>query len=189
MAERKDAKSEANSSAEESVGTPDTLDRNRLVADKLGPNTHNPIVDPSQSDLDSQNIAAGIAGPGDKVSFIGYVGDTIEHGGTSWTVLYLDWDLSTWLLIETAGIFARKYIPNYTGMGAPVNSDVLWVLAEAAVGRGRKALSVEGMFLTGEFTRAGDFDAAAGGGTMAASTGVFCEGRSPGCCKPKTPKG
>ena len=170
----------------ESFGTPDTLQPNRLVADKHGPTT-DPLETPTDAVIETQKKAADIGGPGDKVSFVGYVGDTIEHRGSRWTVLYLDWDLSSWLLIETAGIVARKYIPNDTGMGAPVNSDVLWVLADAAVGRGRKALSLEGMFLTGDFTRAGDFDASAAGGTMAASTGVFCEGRSPGCCRPRTP--
>lgn len=170
------------------VGAPDTLKPNRLVADKKGPTTPDPIEEVTGAALRAQEIAADIGAQGDKISFVGYVGDTITHRDTKWTVLYLDWDLSSWLLIETAGIVARKYIPGSTGMGAPVNSDVLWVLADAAVGLSRKSLSLEGMFLTGDFTRAGDFDAGAGGGTMAGSTGVFCEGRSPGCCKPRTPK-
>ena len=108
---------------------------------------------------------------------------TFNHGGNDWSVLYLDWDLETWLVIETIGIVGRERITSAAGSGAPALRDVVWVLADAAVGHGSRSLSVEGAFLCGNFTRAGDFEPSPTGGTLAASTGVFCEARSPGCCK------
>ncbi|HET8755844.1 MAG TPA: hypothetical protein VFM58_07535 [Solirubrobacteraceae bacterium] len=122
-------------------------------------------------------------------TFVGYVGATLRQqpgSETYWTVLYLDPQLSCWLLVPTNGIVARDRI---TDEQAPNKQrDVIWVRADASIGVGSGTLSVQAQFLTGEFTRAGDVDAGPGGGTLAGATGVFCEGRSPGCCKPKTPK-
>jgi hypothetical protein len=119
------------------------------------------------------------------VTFTGFVGATLRRApGVEdfWTVLYLDPQLSTWLLIPKKDIVARDRI---TDEKAPYKQhDVIWVNANSSVGDGSGSLSVEAQFLTGEFTRAGDFEASANGGTMAAATGVFC----PGGCKPKTPK-
>jgi hypothetical protein len=127
-----------------------------------------------------------LAGPNspDRRSFEGYLGETfLRSRGRRWTQLYLDWDLETWLIIETSGIVGRERIPSAAGSGAPTQRDVVLVLADAAVGHGRRSLSIEGAFLCGNFTRAGDFEASPNGGTLAASTGVFCEARSPSCCQ------
>jgi hypothetical protein len=161
------------------------LTPNRLV-NRLGGPMPAPRVQ-SVAAAGLQNVAphalTGADSP-DRRSFVGYLGQTFLRGlGSRWTQLYLDWNLETWLIIETSGIVARETIPRAAGSGAPGPRDVIWVLADAAVGRGRRALSLEGAFLSGNFTRAGDFEASPGGGTLAASTGVFCEGRSPGCCR------
>ena len=116
-------------------------------------------------------------------SFVGYVGRTFNHRGNNWTLLYVDSALESWMIVETDGIVGRRPIPPDAGSGTPEALDMIWVLADAAVGRGGRSLTVEGAFLCGNFTRAGDFEASPTGGTLAASTGVFCEARSAGCCK------
>ena len=120
------------------------------------------------------------------VTLVGYLGATIPRPGAaepdpSWCVLYLDPELRNWLLVEKAGIVRRLQLKDENTTDDP--RDVLWVKAEAAIGRGSGQLSSEAQFLSGEFTQARDIEAAPSGGTLDASTGVFCEGRSPGCCQ------
>ena len=118
------------------------------------------------------------------VTFAGYVGARITRDAKDWCVFYLDSRLLTWLLVPTDGIVFRDAVQDDL---APCGvQDVLWVKADTTVGRGSGSLSIEGQFLSGEFTRAGDFEAGPTGGTQAAATGVFCEARSPGCCRPCT---
>jgi hypothetical protein len=115
--------------------------------------------------------------------FAGFHGDPIPGAGDAeWEVLYLDMELRTWLLIEQKGVVLQGTVKDdevpFSGQ-----RDVFWVRADATVGRGSRAQSVEAQFLTGEFTRAGDCETpAGGGGTYGGSTGVFCEARTPQCC-------
>ena len=118
----------------------------------------------------------------DVVLFAGLLGDPIERPpGTRWQVLYLDLELTRCLLIDDAGVVDQDSIRDDD---VPFNQrrDVIWVRRHAAVGLSPGAQSVEGQFLTGEFTRAADFDAPVGGGTMT-TTGVFCDARTPTCCR------
>jgi hypothetical protein len=122
------------------------------------------------------------------VTFTGFVGATFERPGSGtgdWTILYLDSRLWAWLLVETDGIVFRRPVKDDS---SPFGSrDVIWVKENATVGRGCDSVSLEAQFLTGEFSLAGDFETPPlSGGTLSAATGVFCEGRSPGCCR-KTP--
>jgi hypothetical protein len=119
------------------------------------------------------------------VTFAGFVGATLRSDPASdatLTVLYLDPQLSSWLLVPTEGIVARDQITDEYAPGKV--RDVIWVTADSSVRAGNGALSAQAQFLTGGFTRAGDFEASPNGGTMAAATGVFC----PGGCKPRTPR-
>jgi hypothetical protein len=119
------------------------------------------------------------------VLFAGFLGDLVPHpSGTNWQVLYIDLALTEWLLIEEDGILDDAKVKDETvpiKFGA--DRDVLWVKADASVGRGAASQSVEAQFLTGPFTRAGDFEVPLAGGTLAAATGVFCEARTPSCCR------
>jgi hypothetical protein len=139
----------------------------------------------------SQNVQMGSAAAFARASnlpeivvFAGFVGDLVTRGNDAWQILYVDLALTEWLLIEDVGIveYARvrdDAVPKtFNG-----ERDVLWVKADAAVGRGHASQSLEGQFLTGEFTRAADFEAPLTGGTLAAATGVFCEARTPSCCR------
>ncbi len=75
----------------------------------------------------------------------------------NWLLLYLDWRMIRWLLIEGAGIVHAD--TRRGGRGNPARDrDVLWVDRDAAVGCGSGSQSVEARFLTGEFTRAADFE-------------------------------
>jgi hypothetical protein len=120
------------------------------------------------------------------VTFAGYVGPLLKKSEKYWCVFYLDTRLQSWLLVDVDGIVFRDPIKDDQ---APCGiRDVLWVKADTIVGSGSGFLSLEAQFLTGAFTQAGDFDAGPSGGTLAAATGVFCEARSVGCCRPKTPR-
>jgi hypothetical protein len=122
----------------------------------------------------------------DMVTFTGYLAEKVSHpgGGGDWQVLYTDLPLVKWLLVEDKGILYNMTIHDDS---SPFEKrDVIWVDEDASVGMGMGSQSVEARFLTGEFTRAGDFGAPPAGGTIAASTGVFCEARTAGCCTKKS---
>jgi hypothetical protein len=115
------------------------------------------------------------------IMFAGFLGGVVsEPGGRDWQVLYLDLELNNWLLVESGGIIADAQVADH-GVPLKQERDVIWVKADAAVGRGSASQSVEAQFLTGEFTRAGDFEVPAAGGTSTAATGMFCP-RTVGCC-------
>ncbi len=131
--------------------------------------------------------AAGLADASnlpEPVMFAGFRGPVIDHPerGT-WRLLYLDLELTEWVLIETAGILRQGRVEDKTVPFEEQSRDVFWVKADAAVGRGNAAQAVQAQFLTGKFTRAADFEAPLSGGTIAAATGVFCEARTPSCCR------
>ena len=92
------------------------------------------------------------------VALVGYISGTVDNPATTkkWVLVYRDWRLITWLLIEGAGIRHLDKVPED---GDPTRArDILWVDRDAAVGRGSGPQSVEARFLTGDFTRAGDLD-------------------------------
>ena len=63
---------------------------------------------------------------------------------------------------------------------------MLWVGLDTAVGRGSGPQSDEARFLTGHFTRAGDFDGWDTGGQSSEETGLFCP-TTPLCnCGPRS---
>ena len=116
------------------------------------------------------------------VVFAGLLGGPVQSPrGETWYQLYIDWGLADWLLVEQRGIVHHETIKDPAIQ--PLTRDVIWVDEDASVGRGSRSQSPEGQFLTGDFTRAADFDAPVGGGTLGASTGVFCEARTPSCCR------
>jgi hypothetical protein len=137
---------------------------------------------------DKENIVGVAAASNiELVTFTGYVGPVLKRDGKQWCLLYLDTCLQSWLLVEVAGIAFRD--PIKVDQAPCGIQDVLWVKADTLVKSGSGSLSVEAQFLTGRFTQAGDFDPGPSGGTLAAATGVFCEARSVGCCRPRTPRG
>jgi hypothetical protein len=117
------------------------------------------------------------------VTFVGFVDGVVTSPltGNDWVLMYLDAQLQSWLLVEEPRIANSAKLEEDN---APSEArDVIWVERDAAVGIGRGRQSDEARFLTGHFTRAGDFDAAPAGGTMAASTGVFCGANTALCCR------
>jgi hypothetical protein len=142
---------------------------------------------PTEADLNAALALAGADRGAEVVTFAGFVGASVDRAGEKggsdeWTILYLDSLLQSWLLVETTGIAFRARI---TAENSPFGfRDVIWIKANAPVGRGSGSISIESQFLTGEFTSAGDSRIMPTGGTMAAATGVFCESESIGCCRP-----
>lgn len=120
------------------------------------------------------------------VCFAGYLGGAVdrEQGGKKWQLLYLDWQLSNWLLVRQDDIVFRK--PPDEEIAQFELRDVIWVKANAQITRGSGPRSAQARFLRGEFTRAGDFSASPDGGTYSPSTGIFCEATTAGCCYSRT---
>jgi hypothetical protein len=110
----------------------------------------------------------------------GYVGAKVERQGTWWWVLYLDSLLQNWVLVpDKAIVYHERLEDDKAPRGL---RDLLWIIASETVVRGSGSQSVDGRFVVGEFTRAGDFSTATAGGTFSAATGLLCEATTPGCC-------
>jgi hypothetical protein len=111
--------------------------------------------------------------------FAGFLGGKVSRDTTDWRVLYLDSRLQNWLLVPEDEIVVYERLDDHH---APSKKrDALWVRGGATVVSGSGSESVEGRFLVGEFTRAGDFAATTSGGTFSAATGLLCEATTPGC--------
>jgi hypothetical protein len=120
------------------------------------------------------------------VTLVGYVSGNLANPATrsNWVLVYHDWRMITWLLIEGTGILHLDTVPED---GDPARArDVLWVGVDTAVGRGSGPQSDEARFLTGHFTRAGDFNQWDTGGQSSDQTGLFCP-TTPLCnCGPRS---
>ncbi len=148
-----------------------------------GPPPQQPIVEALEGAV---GLAAGQEPPSvprvaDLVTFVGFSGPTVvQPGGKNFLLFYLDPAQQSWMLVEQDQI---RYHQEIKDDSAPRGRRMMiWVSVDAAVGSGSGPQSDEARFLTGEFTRAGDFSASPMSGTMGAVTGVFCEARSPSCC-------
>jgi hypothetical protein len=119
------------------------------------------------------------------VTFDGFVSGNVQSpSGTNWLLVYREWRMITWLLVEGSGVIHLDRLQDGDSPGG--DRDVLWVTRTAAVGRGSGSQSDEARFLTGQFIRAGDFDPTETGGASAAETGLFCP-RTPLCnCGPRS---
>jgi hypothetical protein len=85
------------------------------------------------------------------------------------------------MLLETSGIVGRSSLSSSPGtLGT---RDAIVMKADATVGWVRRSVSLEGLFLSGEWMRADDLDLEPldGGGSPSASGG-FCPPKSPRCC-------
>jgi hypothetical protein len=121
------------------------------------------------------------------VTLVGFIDGTIVNPATNnnWVLVYCDWRMTTWWLIEGAGIHHLDTLPE-SGPDTDFAYDVVWVDRDTAIGRGSGPQSAEARFLTGQFTRAGDFDRWETGGQSAAETGLFCP-NTPLCnCGPRS---
>jgi hypothetical protein len=116
------------------------------------------------------------------VIFAGYAGAVVKQPSiqTEWQVLYLDPRLARWMLVEQERILTSIRLEDDRSPDG--GCDYVWLETETPVGSGTSAQSVETAFLTGPFVRAGDFEAPSGGGANA-NTGMFCEARTPFCCR------
>ena len=117
------------------------------------------------------------------VLFAGYAGAVVKRPGTQadWQLFYLDPQLFRWMLVNGEAIKHHKEIKDEK---LPSGScDYLWLVTDAQVAHGHGPKTIEQRFLTGEFTRAGDFETPPRGGTYSGTTGVFCEARTPTCCR------
>ena len=123
------------------------------------------------------------------VIFEGFAGGTTKRPAQkTWLQFFLDARLFRWMLIDGARI--RHGIRVGDEESPPGGCDYVWVDADAQVGTGSGTQPVEAVFLSGELTRAVDFEPPPVGGPTGDRTGPFCVARSPLCgyCyrRPKT---
>ena len=134
----------------------------------------------------AQQTALGDALQGlpELVTFSGFSGgvlpDPTDPAGRDWPVLFLNAQMSKWLLVEPGGLF---YHHQFQDPSSPDQKrDVFWVRADATIRWGSETRSGPGRFLRGQFTSAGDYSASVSGGTVNAATGIFCQVPTPECC-------
>jgi len=108
--------------------------------------------------------------------FDGYLGGEVKEGCV---LLYRDPALSECLLVQARSIVQREPLEDRT---SGLTYDRIWVNADAPVKHGSGSSSVDARWLQGDFTRAGETEAALGGGTFSALTGAFLGDYSAVCC-------
>ena len=108
------------------------------------------------------------------VTLVGYISGKVTNpaSDTEYLLVYRDWRMTAWWLVEGTGILQVAQVPED---GDPNRArDLIWVGRDTAVGRGSGPQSAEARFLTGQFTRAGDLASPEAGGQSSAETGLFC---------------
>lgn len=111
----------------------------------------------------------------------GYLGGGVaEHGAPARQVLFLDAQLSKWLLvpIEEISLFNRVR-DDSAAFGL---RDILWLRSDARVVPGDSSDSVKQSYLSGPFTRADQVPTTVTGGTFPGPGGLLLEAITPGCC-------
>ncbi len=162
----------------------DAFDTPHPLVEALLPGTRMalPEVEPAPADGDA-SLAP------EWVIFEGFAGGTTARPpGMTWLQFFLDARLFRWMLVDGARIRLRLRVEDEESSFG--GADYIWVDADAQVGTGRGSQPVEAAFLSGEFTRALDFEQPSIGGPSEGRTGPFCVARSPLCgyCyrRPKT---
>jgi hypothetical protein len=143
------------------------------------PDSPHPFVSAVLADVAPADGGAATGRP-ELVIFQGFTGDVFDRPeGRTWQRFYLDLQLFRWMIVEGARI---RYSKRVEDEESPTEGcDYIWVEADALVGGGSGPQPVEATFLTGEFTRAADFEAPSTGGPMGGPTGPFCPPKSPLC--------
>jgi hypothetical protein len=139
--------------------------------------------DDTQRADEENRLAAALANQAnlpDLSLFAGFLGGPVEHDRATWRLLYLDSRLNNWLLVPEDDIVVHQLLDDDRAPSG--KRDALWVRGSATVVQGSGSGAIEGRFLVGEFTRAGDFAASTTGGTFSAASGLLCEATTPGCC-------
>jgi hypothetical protein len=111
----------------------------------------------------------------------GYLGGGVqENGAPARQVLFLDAQLSKWLLvpIEEISLFNRVK-DDSAAFGL---RDILWLTSHARVIPGDASDSVRQSYLSGPFTRADQVPTTVTGGTFPGTGGLLMEAITPGCC-------
>jgi hypothetical protein len=178
-----------------SVNSPDDLQTAITVAKSVA--TTKTTLPFTSVEFDEEGVDRFGTGPRsvDVVIFGGYLGGRVDDQGTGyadadktyWKVLFLTATLSDWLLVPRNQILLHDRVAD--DKAAYGLRDLLWVRADAQVGRGERSMSAAALFLNGGFTRAGDFAPSVSGGTLASpNSGLLCEAITPGCCtRPSRP--
>jgi hypothetical protein len=116
--------------------------------------------------------------------FTGYLGGKWRHENHEdwWRILFVDSVMRNWIMVKSDDIlYSQRVDDDKAAFGS---RDYLWVAADAHVGRGGAAASPESLFVSGTFTRAGDFSASLRGDTWSGSNdgGLLDEATTPSCC-------
>jgi len=117
----------------------------------------------------------------EQVIFAGYNGAVYQRpaDAVQWQMLYLDPRLHRWMIVDLGRVRNTQLVNDPR---SPTGDyEYVWIDTDALVGSGSRSQSVETPFLTGDFVRAGDFEAPPSGGRGASATGAYCGIRTPEC--------
>jgi hypothetical protein len=126
------------------------------------------------------NEFASEAQGADVYRMIGYLGGVVPHADKNWQVLYGEPTLSKWAAVPVDYILLHHRTRQRSAAFGEI--DILWVNGEAPIAQGFSSAPAEAVFLTGRFTRAGDFSASYADVTPQSDSGLLCEAITPGCC-------
>jgi hypothetical protein len=178
------------------VNSPDDLENAITIANALANAPARRTLNASTfDDTAVDKFGTGSLSP-EVVIFGGYLGGRVDDHKSGvaevvdnkyWKVLFLDATVSEWLLVPRNQILLHDRVAD--DKAAYGLRDLLWVRADAQVGSGDRTKSAAALFLSGGFTRAGDFAPSVTGGTQPSpNSGLLCEAITPGCCtRPSRP--
>jgi hypothetical protein len=112
----------------------------------------------------------------------GYLGGEVPDpgGGPAWQIMFVDSSLAGWLIVRTNEILYSNRVKDHTAAGG--ERDYIWLTVDTMVGRGDSSSSAQAVFLSGAFTRAGDFPTSPRGDTFPRGGGLLFDAITPGCC-------
>jgi hypothetical protein len=109
----------------------------------------------------------------------GYLGGGV-NGSPAGQVLFLDAQLSKWLLVQIKDISLFSRVRDDSA--AFGLRDILWLKSDVRVVPGDASDSVEQSYLSGPFTRADQVPTTVTGGTFPLTGGLLMEAITPNCC-------
>ena len=118
---------------------------------------------------------------------VGFLGGRKQYAPDDrwWRSLFLNPALTEWVVIDEEQILEAYRANDDRCPGGSL--DYIWVKSETPIGSGGLQTDPRNLFLTGGFTRAGDFATSVRGDTYSPASGLICEAITPGGCTGKSP--
>jgi hypothetical protein len=129
-----------------------------------------------------------LAGSPEIKCITGYIGGQCTYPSSSiwWQILFLDANLRNWIIVDRQQIlYSDRRDDREAAAG---KRDFIWVKADTLIAHGDPQTDPKNLFLTGAFTRAGDYETSVRGDTHSSASGLICDAITPGGCTSNTPR-